>query len=405
MLLQKISLQNFRCFDELTLEFRDRLNLFLGDNGSGKSTILDAIAVGLGTVATYLPDVAGVSFKDDDVKVEGGSKAPFVRVAVETRSGVCWDITKRRDKSKKTARLVPQGIGKKQVTGYLDTRVIDPYNESKDFILPFFAYYGVSRAILDIPLRRRGFSRRTSRFQALAGALNADSRFKSAFVWFYNKENEESRLQKEKRSFDVTLPELDVVRRALSSLFPDLSEPHIQIHPLRFMVKKGGQLLSLHQLSDGYKTMLGLILDLSSRMAMANPDVDDPLACEALVMIDEVDLHLHPTWQQRVLGDLLKIFPKTQFILTTHSPFIVESLNNHLKRHTIARHEIHDPIVTDIKPLPAERVSAFLLANGETHDIMDRNLGLVDDRLIAHFNEINILYDRMRDIEWEAAHD
>ena len=405
MLLKSLSLQNYRCFEKLTIDLADRINLFLGDNGSGKSAILDAIAAGLGTVATHLPEVSGLSIKGDDLRLVDGVQEPFVRVALENNEDIIWDITRRRDKSKKTAAQVPRGRGKKQVAAYLDAQVIDPYNESKAFALPFFAYYGVSRAILDIPMRRRGFSKRSSRFEALVGALNADSRFKSAFVWFYNKENEEARLQKEKRSFDITLKELDVVRRALATVFPDLSDPHIQVRPLRFMVKKDGQPLSLHQLSDGYKTMLGLILDLSSRMAMANPDLDNPLASEALVMIDEVDLHLHPRWQQRILGDLLKTFPNTQFFLTTHSPFIVESLNNHLKRHTVNRRAINDPEITKIEPLPPGKAHAFLLKDARMHDIMDKELGLVDDKLIAYFNEINSIYDRMRDIEWDMRHD
>jgi len=405
MLLKSVILQNYRCFDNLTIDLADRINLFLGDNGSGKSAILDAIAAGLGTIATYLPEVSGVSIKGDDLRLVDGVQEPFVRVALENNDDIIWDITRRRDKSKKTAAQVPRGRGKKQIAAYLDAQVIDPYNESKAFALPFFAYYGVNRAILDIPMRRRGFSKRTSRFEGLVGALNADSRFKSAFVWFYNKENEEARLQKEKRSFDITLKELDVVRRALATMFPDLSDPHIQVRPLRFMVKKDGRPLSLHQLSDGYKTMLGLILDLSSRMAMANPDLDNPLASEALVMIDEVDLHLHPRWQQRILGDLLKTFPNTQFFLTTHSPFIVESLNNHLKRHAVNFRAIDDPEITKIEPLPPEKAHAFLLKDARMYDIMDKELGLVDDKLITHFNEINSIYDRMRDIEWDSSYD
>jgi len=70
-----------------------------------------------------------------------------------------------------------------------------------------------------------------------------------------------------------------------------------------------GETLDLMQLSDGYKTLLGLVVDLSMRMGLANSHLDDPLKAEAVVMIDEVDLHLHPSWQRRVLGDLLRHSP------------------------------------------------------------------------------------------------
>lgn len=405
MKIQTVTLDNFRCFRKLRLELRGRINLFIGENGSGKSAVMDAVAAGLGVVATHLPEVAGISLKKNDLRQVDNVNDPYTRVGLETFDGHRWDVTRKRDKSKATTKLVPPARGIKGATAFLDAAVIDPYNAGSRFTLPFFAYYGVSRAILDIPLRRRGFQRKQTRFDALSGSLDAVSRFRSAFIWFYNKENQEARLQKERKNFDLTLKELDVARAALGKIFPDLSDPHIEVNPLRFMVRKNGESLSLDQLSDGYKTMLGLILDVSSRLAMANPDHDNPLASEAIVIIDEIDLHLHPSWQQRVIGDLIRVFPNTQFLLTTHSPYIVESVNNHLKRYAIKDLVIHDHSVADTVPLSPAETGAFLLADGEAAGLMDDQLGLIDDKLIAPFNEINYLYDKMRDLEWEARND
>lgn len=166
-------------------------------------------------------------------------------------------------------------------------------------------------------------------------------------------------------------------------------------------MKQEGEWLNIAQLSDGYQTLLGLVIDLSSRMAMANPHLDDPLAAEAVVMIDEVDLHLHPEWQRRVLGDLLATFPHTQFIVTTHSPFIVEALNNHLKRSQIDGLEIVSETIRALLPLAPEEVAAYHVTPDEAQSLMDADLGLLDDKLLGHFNAINRLYDEMRDIEWE----
>ncbi len=405
MKIQTVTLDNFRCFSKLRLKLRGRVNLFIGDNGSGKSAVLDAVAAGLGVVATHLPNVSGISIKKTDLRQVGNANEPYTRVGLETFDGIRWDVTRKRDKSTATAKLVPPAWGVKGVKAFLDAAVIDPYNAGANFTLPFFAYYGVSRAILDIPLRRRGFQGKQTRFDALTGSLDAVSRFRSAFIWFYNKENQEARLQKERKDFGLTLKELDVARAALGKIFPDLSEPHIEVNPLRFMVRKNGESLSLDQLSDGYKTMLGLILDVSSRLAMANPDHDNPLESEAIVIIDEIDLHLHPGWQQRVIGDLIRVFPNTQFFLTTHSPYIVESVNNHLKRYAIKDLVIKDQSVADIAPLSPEDTGAFLLADGEAAGLMDDQLNLIDDKLIAPFNQINYLYDKMRDLEWEAGND
>jgi len=159
------------------------------------------------------------------------------------------------------------------------------------------------------------------------------------------------------------------------------------------------------QLSDGYKTLLGLVIDLSMRMGLANPHLGDPLQAEAVVMIDEVDLHLHPAWQQRVLGDLLRTFPNTQFIVTTHSPFVVETLNNHLKRHKLGAAKTGDEQIDSVLPLASSDVRAYRMQSSQSLSLIDAESGLVDNTLLPYFNEINMLYDKMREIEWDQMDD
>lgn len=405
MKLKSFSIENFRLITKLNEDLGSRLTLFIGENGSGKTSILDAISIGLGAALTHLPNVSGMTFKKSgDIRSIEGREEPFARIRLDTVDNVAWDRTTRRDKSATTTKLISESVGLKSLEKYLDRTVIDRHNYQEDFTLPPLVFYGVSRALLDLPLRRKGFPKTHSRFDALAGALNSESRFKSAFIWFYNKENEEHRLQKEQRSFDVFLPELQAVRRAIELMFPDLSEPHIEVNPLRFVVKKDGQFLNIDQLSDGYKTLLGLVIDLSSRMAMANPDAKDPLDVESVVMIDEVDLHLHPAWQQRVVMDLLGTFSNTQFILTTHSPFVVEAVNNLLKRgqvtNLIGESEVSDDVFS-LYPLDANDARAYIVKDGHAESILCPDVGLLDDRLLQYMNGINLLYDQMRDIQWE----
>lgn len=405
MKLKKITLENFRCFDELPIEFNEKINVLIGNNGSGKSTILDGIAVGLGSISTYLPDISGISFKKKDIRVVNNQKKPYVKVSLETYEGSEWDRVQKRDKSKKTTECIPFSKGIKELRRYIDDNVLDNYNNSTSFEMPLYVYYGVSRAVLDIPLRRTGFTKKQSRFDALRNSLESVSRFRAALIWFYNKENEENRKQKENKNFNEKIKELDVVRRAIGRMFPELSEPHIEVNPLRFMIKKNGDFLSIDQLSDGYKTMLGLVVDLSSRFAMANAHLSDPLGSEAIVMIDEIDLHLHPSWQQRVIGDLMATFPNTQFILTTHSPYIIESLNNHLKKDKIKDLKINDSEIKALEPINQKTIKVYMLENNKLINIINEDLGLIDDKLLVNFNAINKLYDKMRDIEWAGVSD
>jgi predicted ATP-binding protein involved in virulence len=401
MQIDKITIDNFRAKSHIEMQLGQRLTLLIGENGTGKSTILDAISIGLGAILTHLPKVTGVSFKNTDIKQSGNKKAPYCRVRIETQRDIVWDRTMRRDKSKKSASDIPPATGLSGLKKYLENEIINPFNEDKEFQLPIISYYGVSRALLDVPLRRRGFPKTHQRFESLENALNATTRFKSAFVWFYNKENEEQRKQKEFRSFDYKLPELEAVRMAIEKVFPDITEPHIMLNPLRFAVKMNGETLDIMQLSDGYKTLLSLIIDLASRMALANPHIPNPLEAPATVLIDEIDLHLHPEWQGRVIGDLLSAFPNAQFILTTHSPFVVASINNHLMRHHISKYAFDNEELKNILPLSHTQVAAYYLNADEEINLMDEEVKLLNDKLIHPFNALSETYERMRDIQWE----
>ncbi len=173
------------------------------------------------------------------------------------------------------------------------------------------------------------------------------------------------------------------------------------VNPLRFVVRQGDEVLDIMQLSDGYKTLLSLVIDLSIRMALANPKHPDPISAPGIVLIDEIDLHLHPEWQRRVIGDLLTTFANTQFIVTTHSPYIVEAVNNHLQRHLINDLSIKDKLIKNIYPLNHQHTKAYFIGKDNETSLIDPEIRLIDDQLIYPFNELSRVYDLMRDVQWE----
>ena len=392
MNLKRLKLENFRAKSRGELTLGSRLTVLIGTNGSGKTTVLDAVAIGLGEVLTHLPQVSGITFgRRGEIHQSHNQIAPYARITLETSEGLAWDRQIKRDKARKTSSQIPPALGVKGLRRFLDEEIIQPWSSDGQFDLPVIAYYGVTRALLDIPLRRRGFPNQYSRFDGLANALEANTRFRSAFAWFYSKENEEHRLQKASRSFDIVLPELQAVRRAIEGMFPDLGNPHIKVNPLRFVLEQTTdsgdvEAFDIAQLSDGYQTLLGVVIDLSARMAMANPDAVDPLQSPGVVLIDEVDLHLHPAWQQRVLGDLMRVFPKLQFIVTTHSPFVIEAVNNHLKRAQIDRLEIKDDKIRQLLPLSGSQVAAYQMTGKAETSMLDDETGLLDDELLLQLN-------------------
>lgn len=401
MFIKELEINNFRSKKYLTLELGKRLTLLVGENGSGKTTVLDAISIGLSAILFYLPDVKGITIKRSDIRETKEGKAPYARVKLVSDNGMEWDRTLRRDKSERTTDNIPNGVGMTLIKRYVDNEILNPLNENRQFQLPLYVYYGVLRALIALPEKQRKISKERQRLEALQNSLNSVSRFSNSYRWFYEKENEEQRKQKELRSFDYKLPELEAVRKAIVAVFPDVADPHITLNPFRFVVRMNDTILDVEQLSDGYKTLLSLVIDLASRMAMANPDMDNPLNTKALVLIDEVDLHLHPEWQRRVVGDLLRTFPQTQFVFTTHSPYIIESVNNHIMRYHINDLEIDDKQIKDKMPLSHTDVEAYYFDKDELINIKDNDVKLIDDKLIDPFNKISELYERMRDIQWE----
>jgi predicted ATP-binding protein involved in virulence len=112
---------------------------------------------------------------------------------------------------------------------------------------------------------------------------------------------------------------------------PMFKNPRSQVRPLCFLVdwqinQEETKTLRIEQLSDGYRTTLAMIMDIAARMASANPELKNPLETEGIILIDEVELHLHPGWQQTILPPLLETFPNVQFIVTTHSPQVLTTV-------------------------------------------------------------------------------
>jgi len=354
MKIEEIYLRNFRCFEELSIVFDPRLTIFIGENGKGKTAILDAIATAFGRLLTKLPKIKGISLKDSDIRIiENEKKSAFTRYQISALdfkgTHIKWTAHKKRDSSAKTKNEVEYEIlgslfdiaGFKQINEFANS-LIDNYNDNISFEMPLIAYYGTSRAIVDEVKRRRNFRKNFSRFDSLDGALEPDARFRAAFEWFNAMEDEERRAQQALRDYNFSLPALNTVRNAISSMLQGFENPRTKTKPFRFVIDRKNedgslQTLRISQLSDGYRTMLGLVMDLARRMAEANPpdsnlghdfswDVKNPIHMPAIVLIDEIDLHLHPQWQQRVVTDLQRTFPNTQFILTTHSPQVLSTV-------------------------------------------------------------------------------
>ena len=323
MKLKSITIENYRAIENLVLPLDPSLTVLHGANGHGKTSVLSAIAVGLVEDLGYILDESAIDLCEEDWR-EG---AEYPRIVVESMDGVTAERRgdEAADEQMEKEREDFRDFSRKNRAKYINTNKND---------MLIVAFYGTDRLLSDMPdwlISQRGSQYRASRSDALEGALSARTDFEGLLTWFYFKENEELRERRERRDFDYQLKDVSIIRQAITSMLPEVSNPRIELNPLRFVVswqpEKGrAEKLSLNQLSGGYRIVLALAADLARRMAQGNPHLDDPLQSEAIVLIDEIELHLHPAWQQRILSDLMRTFPKAQFIVTTHSPQVLTTV-------------------------------------------------------------------------------
>jgi predicted ATP-binding protein involved in virulence len=159
-------------------------------------------------------------------------------------------------------------------------------------------------------------------------ALDPQVNYRTFFEWFRNLEdieNEQYRslyLEKQTNVDLQGIPQLDVIRRVIEQ-FTGFKKITIQRNPHRMQLEKDGEILGVEQLSEGERDLFALVGDLARRLAIANPVLENPLKGEGIVLIDEIELHLHPKWQKEVIGKLSSTFPNVQFIITTHSPQVL----------------------------------------------------------------------------------
>lgn len=329
MRIDRISLTNMRLVGEqtkeLVLDSTKNVVILLGDNGFGKTTILDAMATIMAPYSAQFPGIADYQLSDLDVHINRqGRRAKFLTVEAELSDN---GIVMRSVRYRKGTQTPPKA-NYEQMKQMAIAKKNAILAGEQNVELPLFAYYGTGRGQFQVPERRRGFQQAFERWDCYKSAINPETDFKRFFGWFDLMEDQERRDREKLRDFNYKSPVLNAVRRALSEIVTSYRNPRIETRPLRFIMDRVDQDGSTHelrieQLSEGYKIVIAMVADLAARMAEANPDMNNPLNSTGIVLVDEVDLHLHPRWQRDILSQLTKVFPNIQFVVSTHSPVIV----------------------------------------------------------------------------------
>lgn len=320
---QKLSLDQFRCFERLELPLEDDLTLLFAENGGGKTAILTALAAGLTPFQTGAPRALKLDAQRDARKVTldergrreaAGACSLTWTAKVGDEASVTWSSTVNPASNRKTSdhASVLAAIEKVRVPGVR---------------WPLFAFYGVDRMGRG-KASTKPAPTRPDRWEGYTSSLDPAQDDSALLTWLLEEILADTvrRQNGEPERFLATAV-MDTVAKATPGVTRAWYDPKERSPVVRF---ETGEVATWKELSDGFHVYLSLIADLARRAVMLNEQDggEAPSKIEGVVLIDEIDLHLHPRWQRVVLDGLRKIFPRLQFVVTTHSPQILSSALN-----------------------------------------------------------------------------
>ncbi len=355
MKISKLQLSDFRGIDALTLDLQGKNAILYGINGVGKSTILSAINL---LYAPILNKIARQKVKQnlniELTDIKRGKASAEIKISylfgeedpmLEVKRGITHE-NKRFQDNGQLDKLVDY-----YECLYMGMTSIDENNNliisNPDYNIPIFVNYGVNRLVLKTPLRFRK-KQDYGQISAFEKAIENQIAFDRLFEWFFDLEYYENSKRKEEAEYEDKA--LKAVKTAMLAMLDGFEDIHIVAKPYSMRVTKNGENLDVLQLSDGEKCTLALFGDIARRLAIANPSLDDPLKGEGVVLIDELELHMHTSWQRRVTSMLKKTFPNIQFIITTHSPQILGEIDDEFQVYSMYKGE-KEICVSQVMPM------------------------------------------------------
>jgi predicted ATP-binding protein involved in virulence len=329
--VQRLELAHFRGIRHLTLEFTESVTVLVGVNGAGKTSILEALRTLLSDLLWSIRDqVAGVLPKTEQrdppyllpTDIHVGQRSTTLSVSTLIADQPIGWAAHGRTLLPGEIELDDEALEDVFIFAH---ELYERVREDPQTALPLAIYYAAGRSIA----RDDAFSGEDSlqnQLSAYAGALDGIGIASvSPFVaWFRRREDYENEKRLEDGAFRDA--QLQAVRHAIAELLPGFSDLRIRRQPMRMVIRKGRNELELPHLSDGERYLLTLGADIARRLALANPNAEEPRLCSAIILIDEIETHLHPSWQRQVVPALARAFPNCQFIISTHSPQVLSNV-------------------------------------------------------------------------------
>jgi len=329
MRIDEITLTNFSGFERRKFSFNPQFNLLVGDNASGKSSVINALAVSVGSWFLGLRGYEkSVGIKPEEVRVAAHahldsytfekqypSRIETTGVVMERR--ISWSRELQREGGR-TTTVAAKSIS--EVGQEAERRA----RGGEEITLPLICSYGTERlwfekghytrkTAADVPKHR------PSRFDGYRECIDFTIQETALIEWIRDQSTASLHASRDTIALAVVKQAIARCVEGATSIYYDGRYKDLVV----LLDGHGPQLFS--NLSDGQRIMLTLVGDLASRASMLNPHLESTALQETpgIVLVDELDLHLHPKWQRRVIHDLKATFPSLQFIATTHSPQLI----------------------------------------------------------------------------------
>ena len=401
MKIKNIHIENFRGLVDEFVEFNDSMTVLAGSNGGGKSSLLEAISIMLSWLPVELSNYTSSPLKIKTSDITFGKK--YSRLTMTLSNGRFKDIrlvlTKRANHSSKNGDT-DMAEAKKFSS---DMKVLLDSPEGANIQLPVFVHYGTNRNYGGTVSPTPSVS--TARTSIYENAFEAGTNFSKFAQWIAStisdRENEMAEASKlplkvaNKRREEINrkYSSISAIKRALAN-FGDIFR-NLELRNGKLFISSKN--IPASNLSDGEKTVGALIADIAMRMAVANPMMNNPLESNAIVLIDELDLHLHPDWQTAIADRLPRIFVNAQFIISSHSPTIMAFSKNLYKIRSDGGEQRMEKVEGSFGRNPADVLSSVLNASREPitagkiakmYDFIDRQNYSAAQKIIDELNQL-----------------
>lgn len=314
MKIKHVVIENFRTIKMLDFDCSGKVNVFIGDNGAGKSTVLEALLVLYSWLNAKLtsPKSRGRSIGKEDIRI--GAGYCFLSISVEHKGkSAQWSLM----------RGINSDNSLEKQTNLRELESFVRHISVNDDDRCLLSMYGVNRNISSVIIDKRIYGKKAGKEEMIN--TSARTTWKPFFNWFYERENEENRM-KARFSIQYHDESLDAIRECLSEVFPGYCNLRVEDRPTRLVIEKDGQEINFDRLSDGEKCYIALVLDIARRLSTQNDGQGPILDGEQIILIDELDLHLHPSWQLNLVSSLERKFPNCQFFVSSHSSLVLSSI-------------------------------------------------------------------------------